>query len=169
MGFFSACLELRKCIETNSNILSPVWYNESICINNKSVFYKQWFEKGICYTCILDFYKDNGELLCYEEFWNQHSFNQPFSLYYGILSIVKKLNLFYNLKYITINLPFHPTFLEIIRKRSKGSNDFHNSFINHIRRKPKYEMKWEKEFDLEVNSNWLKTKHSVIFKVTYDI
>ena len=28
---FSAFLELRKCIETNSNILSPVWYNESIC------------------------------------------------------------------------------------------------------------------------------------------
>ena len=27
---FSAFLELRKCIETNSNILSPVRYNESI-------------------------------------------------------------------------------------------------------------------------------------------
>ena len=48
-GFFSAFLELRKCIETNSNILSPVWYNESTCINNKGVSYKQSFEKGIRY------------------------------------------------------------------------------------------------------------------------
>ena len=46
---FSAFLELRKCIETNSNILSPVWYNESTCINNKGVSYKQSFEKGIRY------------------------------------------------------------------------------------------------------------------------
>ena len=80
--FFSAFKKLRKCIETNSNILSPVWYNESMCINNKSVFYKQWFEKGICY--ILDFYKDTGELMCYEEFCNQYNFNPPFTLYYGI-------------------------------------------------------------------------------------
>ena len=30
-------------------------------------------------------------------------------------------------------------------------------------------MKWEKEFNLEVNSNWWKTKNSLIFKVTNDI
>ena len=30
-------------------------------------------------------------------------------------------------------------------------------------------MKWEKEFNLEVNSNWWKTKNSIIFKATNDI
>ena len=30
-------------------------------------------------------------------------------------------------------------------------------------------MKWEKEFNLEVDSNWWKTKNSLIFKVTNDI
>lgn len=45
LGVFSAFLELRKCIENQYSIVSPVWLNESICINNKNVFYKQWLEK----------------------------------------------------------------------------------------------------------------------------
>ena len=82
--------------------------------------------------------------MCYEEFCIQYSFNPPFTLYYGIVSRVKKLNLFYNPDYITINLSFYPKSLEISRKSSKGSKDFYNIFIDHIWRKPKYEIKWER-------------------------
>ena len=69
--------------------------------------------KGVCY--ILDFYKDTGELMCYEEFCNQYSFNPlyPLNPLYtmGFQQSKKKLNLFYNPKYIIINLSFYPKFL----------------------------------------------------------
>lgn len=62
MPFF----ELRKCTDSEESLFSLIWFNESMCINNKYVFCKQRFLKGV--HQILHLFNHDGTLTKYEQF-----------------------------------------------------------------------------------------------------
>lgn len=164
---FLSFFELRKCTDSELSILSPIWFNESICINNKYVFYKQWFLKGV--HQILHFFNNDGTIMKYEQFCNQYDIKPPFTHFLGIVDCIKKLRLNYDTEIILQNIPYYPEFLRIIRKNKQGSRDFYDIFIDEKWNKPKSELKWEKELDMNVNNIWWKRQNLLFFKITNDV
>jgi hypothetical protein len=112
---------------------------------------------------------DNGEIMCYEKFCKLYNFQPPFTLYYGLISIIKSLDLHYDIEYIVSHSPFYPPFLQVVKKSPKGSKDFYYTLINNSWKKPICEKKWEKEFNIEESKYWWKTQNNIIFKATNDM
>lgn len=72
--FFQALFDLRQCIDNQMSVLSPEWFNQAICLNNKSVGYRSWI-KGVQFDFIFIF--TILTVLCiieYHEFWTTFYF-----------------------------------------------------------------------------------------------
>ena len=63
-----------------------LWDNKNLKINDKPVFYKIWYDKGVNF--IKDLINKNGELLSYEQFIDKYQIQTNFLEFYGIISIV---------------------------------------------------------------------------------
>ena len=74
---------------------TPIWYNPSIKIGNKSIFYKKFYDNG--FHIIKDFFNNNGKFLTFEQLVATHHIQIPFTrelkpqyfshgLYSGILT-----------------------------------------------------------------------------------
>jgi hypothetical protein len=79
------------------------------------------------------------------------------------------LKLNYDSKCIARNRPYYPIFLQIIRNNKQGSRDFYDISIDQKWKKPKCELRWEQELNLEVNHLWWKKQNDIFFKITDDI
>lgn len=64
--FLCHSFEQRKCTDSEQSLLSLIWFNESMCINNKYVFCKQRFLKGVHQT--LNLFNNDGTIMKYEQF-----------------------------------------------------------------------------------------------------
>ncbi len=62
------------------------WYNSNVQINQKPVFYKSWYDKGIIY--IKDIVDENYNFLTYNQLCNKFNINVPFTKYWGILDAI---------------------------------------------------------------------------------
>lgn len=113
--FFPALSDLRLCIDNLTSVLSPVWYNQGICINNKSVCYRSWLKKGIQF--VFDFYNTDGTLLGYHEFCTKFDLKTPFTLFFGVIDCIRKLHLNYDYDNIQRSQPFFPKILTIDYKK----------------------------------------------------
>lgn len=164
---FSALSDLRLCIDNLTSVLSPVWYNQDICINSKSVCYRSWLKKGIQF--VFDFYNTDGTVLGYHEFCTKFDLKTPFTLFFGVIDCIRKLHLNYDYDNIQRSQPFFPKFLQLITKSKQGGRDFYDVFINQKYRKPKSEIKWENILNLNVDNSWWKKQNILFFKITNDI
>ena len=63
-----------------------LWFNSFIKVENKPIFYKQWYTKGI--RTIEDLLTENGSFLTFHQFVNKYNVNSNFLKYYGILSAI---------------------------------------------------------------------------------
>ena len=80
--------------EDNVNLKSEhpqnfIWYNSDIKIHNKSIYYKQWHEKGIQY--VKDLLDENGNFLDYNQFKTKYNLNVNFLKYYGLITKISSL------------------------------------------------------------------------------
>ena len=66
-----------------------IWFNKKIKIQNKTVFYKKWYTKGI--RCLKDLLKENYTLLSYNEFKTKYSIKTNELVYMGLIDAVPKL------------------------------------------------------------------------------
>ena len=69
-------LSWEKVIEKEQNfnchffLASPIWFNNKIKIDNKSIFYKEWFEKGV--RSINDLINEDGTYLTLDQFQEKY-------------------------------------------------------------------------------------------------
>ena len=64
-----------------------IWYNSSIRIADKPVFYETWWNKGITYVSQL--YKESGEIKSLQEINLEFDINIPFTKYHGLIRAIK--------------------------------------------------------------------------------
>ena len=165
---FNSFAKLRKIIDKDENILfQPIWYNELFTINDKTVYYRNWFEKGVIY--VYDLLDVDGKLLPYHEFCNKFSLYPAFTLYYGIVQCVQRKIDVIDVTYLYSNMPYRPKFIEIITKYPKGVKPFYDILVNDMYIRPKSELKWEEDLNFERDNNWWQKQNHLVKVMTNDI
>ena len=150
--FWCEVFESVKTININvyqknkSQLQLPLWYNDKIKIGNKSVFFKDWYNKGIRY--IKDLTNNKNEFYNLPEFQTQYNIKTNFITYYGLINAIKKIIDKHDTKNDNNLYPIIPVNIKIFFKNKKGAKDMYKILcsINNIK-KPDYITKWNTSFN----------------------
>jgi hypothetical protein len=69
-------------------LASPLWFNNKIMIGNKSIFYKDWFEKGV--RSINDLINEDGIYLTLDQFQEKNQIVVNLFNYNSIVSAIRR-------------------------------------------------------------------------------
>ena len=79
---------LNKKLENSQPCLyNEIWYNNDVKINNRHIFYRLWYDKGIRY--IIDLFDENCIFLTYNSFCEKFMFNPPTRVIQKVLLCTK--------------------------------------------------------------------------------
>ena len=96
-----------------------LWYKSHIKIENRPIFYQQWFRKGI--RNINDVLNDNGDFSSMEELQNKYGIKTNFLTYQSfkikIVEFLKRHNFVFSKKLIYPNIPQNIDILLLYKKR----------------------------------------------------
>ena len=163
---FLSYYDLRNLIDSDIVFYEPLWYNNAILINGKTIFYNEWIKKGIFY--IYDMINENGNLQSYNEFCTRFNFSPPFTHYYGIIQCIRKKGRNFDFETFIKNQPYFPSHIKILFKSQKGSRDFYDIFIKKSYSKPKSELKWEEELQIRGNTIWWEKANKMVKNCSND-
>ena len=168
---FSSWLKImKKQIETQiyvKNIYSlPVWFNSLICIDNKHVFYEDWYSKGV--KILGDFFDRNG-FLKKDEFEIKFNILNICPLRYNgiqsaIIKLLRKIEISPLDLYEYMILPYKPFHFFSLNLNDKGCKKFY-SILNSNNLIPTAVLKWNSllTFDLDT-----KEIFKICFKTSSD-
>lgn len=148
----------------------PVWYNSNIKVNNKPVFFKSWYEKGI--KVVQDFFDDDCNLLDFGVLKNTYNLSDSCVMQYN--SIVTAISKY--LKSLLIDRssfkrlpnPYVPLFFEPLISSEKCSKIFYN-FLNKNEAIPTSISKWEAELrPYGVDTISVQDVFKICYKTTSD-
>ena len=103
----------------------PLWKNNFIHVNNKCVFYKTWYKKGI--IVINDLLDDNGNFLSFDLFRMKYDLKANFLQYIGIRGAIRAG---YDIKenLVKVKQPLRPDTISLICKYKKGCSHIYALF-----------------------------------------
>ena len=132
----------------------PIFHNPSIMIGQKTIFYHDWYLKGVMF--INDLLNENGQLLTWEEFSNQYNIQNQAFQHYALLHAIPrnwKKRLKDTASKVTDTVPKHIKKLKLLKK---PSNYFYTSALKQsVTRSQNAENKWHEILSTELdNNNW---------------
>ena len=169
--FFKEILEIWSEANYEENILSdyhlqslPLWYNSLIRVENRPVFYKDWYLKGI--TKVEHLMDDSGKFLPLTAFQTIHDLTvRPLS-FLGIISSIKLLQ-----RYIPHNARSsikHESFLTKFLRSKKPSRLVYKKLVLEKSEPPNQsQQKWQEDIILTTKQelNW-KEAYQMAFQCT---
>ncbi|PJE77967.1 hypothetical protein CI610_03106 [invertebrate metagenome] len=170
--FWKEVLENKPCFlylpcNEESVLYRPLWHNPEIKIDNKTLHFKQWSRKGICY--VYDLCNDQGKLIeNYEEFCEKFSFSPILTQFYGIRNAILSKWPFLRNYNSTIILPHCQKYIYHILTNKQRGLSIYNLFIKDLTTNDKYKVKWSLELDIHQNQYWWEKINFIIFKLTSD-
>ena len=135
-----------------SMLKMPIWHNKLFKVENKSVFYRDWFKNGI--LIVDNLIKKDNTLYSFQEFRQSYNIQTNFLQYQGIATNIRRYISQHDLSNVIIQRPFIPIYLNIFLKSKKGAKDFYNI----LRKNETYatgRAKWEESFDFN-NDKWIQ-------------
>lgn len=149
----------REILDYIKNILceyvgdAMIWNNQNVLVNGKSIFIKEWYEKGVIF--FNDLCNCYGKWLSYENFCQKYNIKIHFLGYYSILNAVKSA-----VKYTGIDLTvkreynFSSTIVSVLSGRKLNltkakSKDYYNEFVELISEPPKSVNFWRINHDID--------------------
>ena len=162
-------LNLKRKVTSVIDVLgSSLWKNNNIQVDNSTVYYKDWIEKGI--WTVNDLLTPEGEFMSFQYFRESFSINCTFLHFYGLVLSVKKWLKSVDANYINGQLnPLIPFNISIFMRSPKGGKDMYNVLNKNICTVTS-EKKWEDVLDLreipwhKVNSYCLLFSQSTKFR-----
>ena len=163
---FDAWLTLitkENSINADNLLLMPIWYNEKILIENKPIFWTNWYKKGIL---VVNDIWNNGSFFTYDEFKERFDFNCNYVQYFSVISAIKKImrNVNFDLTQSKVSYPYIPLHLHTILKQIKGTKNIYKS-LNTNNTLPTSQRKWS-FFNFD-QSTW-NSIYILPFRVTKD-
>ena len=162
---FNAWLLLRTHEKTDSwdeYISQPLWFNKDIKIDGKSIYIKQWFQKGIAH--INDLITEDGNFLSLEKLQDLYKVRTNFLTYHGIVAAIKRDIGIKGIesKNHNLALPLMPRHIKIFYKSKKGSKSMYDLLVSnkHI---PTGQIKWNSTLP-QTNLMW-----SNIYKLPFKL
>ena len=160
---YSSVIQLKEKNTTEYFLSSPIFHNPEILIGKKTIFYQQWYNKGICY--INDMFKENEEFYTELEFVHKYNIKTNFLQFNGLKAAIKVFAKQLKLATIRNKLsnPMIPTNISVFLRSAKGSKDLYN-ILNQNNYTPTSKEKWQEICDIE-EETW-KDIYSAPFKQT---
>ena len=143
---------------------SPLWYNSLIRVENRPVFYKDWFLKGI--TKVEHLMDDSGKFLLLTSFQTIHDLTVHPLTFLGIISSIKLIQ-----RYIPHNTRIsikHESFLTKFLKCKKPSRIVYKKLVSEKSESPNQsQQKWQEDIILTTKQelNW-KEAYQMAFQCT---
>ena len=81
-------IQFKEKNTTEYFLSGPIFHNPEILIGKTTIFYQQWYNKGICY--INDMFKENGEFYTELEFVHKDNIKTNFLQFNGLKAAIKK-------------------------------------------------------------------------------
>ena len=137
--------------EENSYLI--IWNNRSILIQNRSIYFKDWAEKGV--VSVHDLLDEEGNWLSFGKFSNKYNIRTNFLRYMGIISAVKLF-----LKAINVDMSIKPknnvndyeqkvSSGKIINLNKCKSKTFYLEFVNFALEPSSSLQKWSENYHLD--------------------
>ena len=64
-----------------------IWNNRSMLIQNKSIYLKEWVEKGVIF--VQDLINEDGSWMSFTQFTNKYNIRTNFLRYMGMINAIK--------------------------------------------------------------------------------
>ena len=126
---------------------SPLWHNSSIKIENRPVFFKDWFLKGI--TKVKHLMNDSNEFLSLTDFQNNYNLRVPLLSFYGIISAINS----FRKQSETTGTSYDNFFLKFL-ENSRSSRLIYEKLVSKKSERPtSSQEKWNKEVKQTTNQN----------------
>ena len=130
-------------------ISQPIWNNNKIKVENKTIFYKKWFKNNIVY--ISDLLDENGSFLSLENLQKIYKIKTNFLIYASLQNSIKSILASQKIIMQTDNpKPFIPFNIKIFCTNKKGTKHIYNTLIAE-KVIPLGKMKWGKIFEISDN------------------
>lgn len=159
------CLrEVLSLKENRSDIIhSSPWYNNKILIGNKSVFIRQWYNRGI--RSIGDLLSEDGTLLTYAEFCERYFTPIPL-VFLGLKNSILKTYIWLRTsdadRVASVNFPHCPTYLYCILNNGKRGKTLYNTLVESMFNEQRYMGKWSTELDLHQDAKWWESINNTV-------
>ena len=140
----------------------PLWHNEKIKINNKCVFYKEWYKKGVVIVNDLLDYSKDGTFYTFQDFVNVYGIRTDFLTFNGLLRAVKKYVPAVNNPHENFPFPYIPLGISYFLERVKGSKLFYN-ILNKNKITPTGTRKWCEIFNIDT------VTFTIFFRITFNV
>ena len=144
---------------------SPLWYNSLVKVENRPVFFKEWFLKGT--TKVEHLMDDSGKFLSLTAFQTTHNLTVRPLTFFGIISSIKLLQ-----RYIPHNTRMwtkhkHESFLSNFLKSKKPSKLVYERLVSGKSESPSQsQQKWQEDlFTTKQDFNW-KEAYQMAFQCT---
>ena len=157
-------VKCERSTKMNNILCIPLWYNSSITIGEKSIFYQTWYRKGI--KIIGDIVDNNGVALKKEELEDKFCLDSICILRYnGLCNSVKKAILNYGMNVAPIIYPYIDHLVHMLYINPKGCNVFYRQLPLKKSSLPS-EQKWANDLNLD-HVEW-RNIYNICFKMTTD-
>lgn len=142
----------------------PLWKNSYIQVNNRCVFYKSWYDKGI--SVVNDLLEDDGTFLTLNSFIQKYDLYINFIQYYGIREAIKKG---YDIRGAIKKMeqPLRLDTISLISKYRKGCSHIYSSFLSKHKTECKSYKKWNMYLNIDEKS-W-QIYCSIVFNSSIDV
>lgn len=135
-----------------------IWNNKHIRVNNKSIFYKYFYDKNV--FCIRDLFDENNRILSYNHFTKKFNLKCPFTVYFGMINAIPRHWKHHMMTNNTADLrTVQPT--EVSEIYPYTSRVIYRHMITKIYSPPTSLSKWNQTFP-GVNDEW-----STIFRIPF--
>ena len=133
-------------------LLTNIWDNKYIKIDNKAFFYRRWYEKNIHF--IKDILNDEGNLMDFNQFRDKYDLQINYMQYYGVRSAVelyiRKIGIAMNIDSLTnCFIPFN---IKLLLKSRRGCRDMYQ-VLNKKEIIANSQIKWNRIFEIP-HLNW---------------
>ena len=166
---FKAWITFSKILEPEDNwadfLIQPLWCNDLTKVGGRSIFYKNWFEKGISH--IIDLTDNNGQFLSFDDFSNRSGVKTNFLKYQGVIQMLKKLkDKCIEGKTTKIQRPFMTVPIKTVLMDNKGCQNIYKIYVNN-NIMPTAQRKWQLKLNLHNEFKW-STVYLLLHKTTQD-
>ena len=163
-------LEIKESFPNQSGQELILFNNKDILINGPTIFYRDWFDRGI--YLVRDLLKSDGKFLSYTEFVQKYDLRCNFLIYFQVVSAIPRHLVERAMSYpvdragLLSSTMFHLSPETSINLTKMKNKDYYQLLVNKEKIEPKATSKWER--DLQVGQASLQPFFSRVRNVCRD-
>ena len=153
--FYRNFLDYFQEITVNNHGENIIWNNRNILIENKTIFWKDWFNCGIIFIHQLK--TNNNTWMSYDDFYHKYNVRTTYLTYFSLINTMKKalrqthINYSSTTQLNTVNDDLHLVSGRRIKYDKAKSKDFYHEFLEFEKEPAKALNMWSETYNYDEN------------------